>query len=201
MKTTLILFSLILINSCFGQNESTRVNRYAIKICASSFHVPFVGRSARLSFEYRINPYYSLEHEAGFFFDNSNGYMFRTDLKKYLKNDNNGTYIAIDLFHKYQTYSNSDTIVGILKSYTVKKNIETLSFKYGRVITFKFGMLLDFYCGLGIKFQQNKNSLSPEDNAHLPPLHDYNTNWILNKEQNRIYPNLMAGIKIGYRFK
>ena len=89
----------------------------------------------------------------------------------------------------------------MFKNYTVKKNIETLSFKYGKVIQYKYGILLDIYCGIGIKFQQNKNSLSHEENANLPPLFDYDTNWILNREQNKIYPNLLAGIKIGYRFK
>lgn len=201
MRTPLIICFVVLINHCFGQNDSTNVNRFSIKSCATSFHVPFVGRSARISFEYKIRPYYSIEHEIGLFFDNSTGYMFRTDVKKYLKSNNDGTYMAIDVFHKYQTYSNSDTIVGVLKKYDVKKYVETLSFKYGRVITFKFGLLLDFYCGLGVKFQQNTNSLSTEDNANLPPLHDYNTNWILNKAQNRVYPNLLAGLKIGYRFK
>jgi hypothetical protein len=163
--------------------------------------VPYVGRSARIGIEYRIKPYYTIEHEAGLFFDNSKGYMYRTDIKKYLEGWDDGTYISIDLFHKYQTYSSSDTILGVLTDYRVNKTVETVSFKYGRVITFKFGLLLDFYCGLGIRFQQNKNTLTSEQNAYLPPRYDYNTNWILNRQQNRVYPNLLAGIKIGYRIK
>ena len=201
MKQLLVTLFLSQVFFTFGQQDVSCVNKLAIKLCATSYHVPFVGRSARIGVEYRIKPFYSLEHELGFFFDNSTGYLFRTDVKKYFKKYNDGTYLAIDLFHKYQTYSNTDTILGVLKSYTVRKNIETISLKYGQVVTFKFGLLLDFYCGLGVKFQQNKNSLSSEDNSNLPPLHDYNTNWILNRAQNRIYPNLMAGIKIGYRFK
>jgi hypothetical protein len=198
MKATLIIISLLIFNSCFSQNDSTIDNRVALKFCISSLHVPYVGRSFRTCIEYRIKPFYSIENEAGLFFDNSKGYMFRTDIKKYLENYNDGTYISIDLFHKFQTYSASDTIFGTLTDYHVKKNIVTLSFKYGRVISFKFGLLVDLYCGIGIKFQQNKNTLSKEENANMPPLYDYNTNWILNREQNKVYPNLLAGLKIGY---
>lgn len=201
MKTTLIIICLLIFKSCFCQIDSTNVNRIALKLCVSSLHVPYVGRSVRTSIEYRIKSFYSIEHEAGLFFDNSKGYMFRTDIKKYLESYNDGTYISIDLFHKFQTYSASDTISGTLTDYHVKKNIETLSFKYGRVITFKCGLLVDLYCGIGIKFQQNKNTLSKEENANMPPLYDYNTNWILNREQNKVYPNLLAGLKIGYVIK
>jgi len=200
MKLIIISLFICLTNIIFSQNDSIKRNNISIKTCISSLHVPYVGRSLRIGFEYNIRANYSLEHEIGLFFDNSTGSIFRTDIKKYLTGGNNVNYISLDLFYKNQKYSNADSIYGVLKQYTVNKKVETFSLKYGKIIRYKSGFLLDFYCGIGIRFQQNKNSLSSNDNQHLPTLYDYNTNWILNKEQNRIYPNLLAGLKIGYQF-
>jgi hypothetical protein len=142
-----------------------------------------------------------LEHEIGFNFYDSRGFMLRTDVKRYQYSGRNSQYVGIDLFYKNQNYHTSDTIFNGNVQYQVFKNVVALSLKYGEVTTFKFGLVLDFYIGLGLRFIQNRNTLSPIENKGMAPTSDYGPNLIMNRAGNRLYPNVLVGLKIGYKLK
>jgi hypothetical protein len=193
--TIFILISL----QAFAQSDSTIRTLKVLKISALSFRVPYVGSSARISYEYGISKRFSLEHEIGFNFYDTRGFMLRTDIKRYLKSGRNSDYVGIDLFYKNQNYHTADTIVNNYIQYDVSKNVLALSLKYGQVATFKFGLVLDFYVGLGLRLIQNRNTLSSKENSKMEPTSDYGPNLILNKAGTRFYPNVLFGFKIGYK--
>lgn len=193
---------LILINfQILAQSDSTIRTLKVFKISALSFRVPYVGSSVRISFEYGISKKFSLEHEIGINFYDSKGFMLRTDVKRYLSSGRNSEYVGIDLFYKNQNYHTADTILNNYVQYDVSKNVLALSLKYGQVTTFKFGLVLDFYVGLGLRLIQNRNTLSPTENFNMEATSDYGPNLIMNRAGNRIYPNVLFGLKFGYKLK
>jgi len=195
ITTTLILISM----QCFSQSDSTLRNLKVLKISALSFRVPYVGSSARVSYEYGISEKITLEHEVGFNFYDSKGFMIRTDVKRYMNSGSNSNYWGIDLFYKNQNYTTSDSILDNYASYKVHKNVLALSLKYGEVKTFNFGLVIDFYLGLGIRLIQNRNTLSTLENSKMEATSDYGPNLIMNKAGSRLYPNILFGLKIGYK--
>jgi hypothetical protein len=195
ITTILILLSL----HSFSQSDSTFRHLKVLKISALSFRVPYVGSSARISYEYGISDKFTLEHEVGFNFYDSKGFMLRTDVKRYLNSGNNSNYLGIDLFYKNQNYTTSDTLLNNYTFYEVHKNAIALSVKYGQVKTFNFGLIIDFYFGVGIRLIQNRNTLSTIENSSMEATSDYGPNLIMNKAGTRLYPNILFGLKIGYK--
>lgn len=184
-----------------AQETQIKQNRLFVKVIPTSLHVPYVGRSLRVSCEYRIKEYFSIENEFGFFFDNSKGYIAKFEFKYYFDKPNEGLYCSGELYYKNQNYSTSDNFGNELKEYTVNKNIECLTIKWGNLRVFKYGFIVEPYAGIGIRFQQNRNSLSATDNLSMEATTDYGPNIILNQARNRVYPNITAGIKVGLRLK
>jgi len=194
--TILILTNL----QAFAQSDSTIQVLKVIKISALSLRVPYVGSSARISYEYGISKKFSLEHEIGFNFYDTKGFMLRTDVKRYTyTSSSNSEYFGIDLFYKNQNYQTTDTILNNYTEYSVSKNVIALSLKFGQVTTFKFGLILDFYMGLGLRLIQNRNTLSSNENINMQATSDYGPNLILNRAGTRLYPNVLFGLKIGYK--
>lgn len=209
-KFVFLLF--IISNFSFGQNSVGNDSKVSVKISPLSLIQPFVGPCAKLSIEYRVKNNIAFQNEIGIFFHSSSGFETRFEVKRYIEQPDKtiGNYFSMELFYKYQYYTTPYVIDTadpyeqnylILEPFDVNKHVESLTFKYGQLNVFKYGFIIDAYCGLGIRFQQIKNSLSTDDNASLPPTSDYGPNLILDKARNTIYPNLLLGVKIGFRVK
>lgn len=199
MKSIFLIAILGFVLPANVEAQSLGGNRLLVKFSPLSLHVPYVGRSLRLGCEYKIKEHISLENEFGFFFDNSKGYLGKMELKFYSDALDQRNYFSGELYFKNQYYTTSDSFGLELREYNVTKNVECLTFKYGTVAVFKFGFLVDAYIGLGIRFQQNENTLTQYENDHMESTSDYGPNLILNRAGNRVYPNFTAGIKIGFR--
>ncbi len=202
----------LIAGSCFSQKATDFDNRMCFKISPLSFIPAYVGPCAKLSVEYKVKDAIAFQHEVGVFFYSSKGYETKFEVKRYInKNDFvHGTYFSVEFFYKYQSYTTPlfvDTADPyeqnyiVLQPFEVNKNVESLSIKYGQLSVFKFGLITDVFCGIGIRFQQVRNSLSETDNEQLPPTSDYGPNLILDKARNTIYPNFVLGVKIGFRIK
>lgn len=206
MRFTVLYF--LLCFTAFGQYDQ----RLSLKISPLSFVTPYTGPIAKLSLEHKCRNNVALQYEGGLFFYQSRGGSVRVELKNYLGSgtETAGDYLSLEAFYKYQAYT-TDKVVDtadpyeqnyiILDPFDVRKHAESLTVKYGNLRVLKCGFVVDVFCGLGIRFQQTRNSLSPDDNAAMPATSDYGPNLILNKAMNRILPNIVAGIKIGWRLK
>lgn len=199
MKKLITIFLILQSVNGLSQTDSTYRHLKVLKVSALSFRVPYVGSSARLSFEYGISDKFTLEHEAGFNFYDSKGFMLRTDVKKYISSGSTSNYWGIDLFYKNQNFTTSDSILNNYSFYEVFKNALALSIKHGEIKTFRCGLVLDFYLGLGIRLIQNRNTLSPIENMNMQATSDYGPNLIMNKAGIRLYPNILFGLKVGYK--
>lgn len=207
----LLVVLLFLSTACFAQGDSLFQYRLAVKVAPLSPFMPYYGNSIRAGVDYRVNEKVAIVPEAGFFFYNGTGVCGRLELRFYRWMDAYGSgadYFSGELFYKYQDYTVKafvDTADPYEQNYivapefNVTKNVECLTFKYGYQQLFRFGLVTDVFCGLGIRFQQTKNSLTPEENAWMEPTSDYGPNLILNQERNRIYPNLVVGVRLGWR--
>lgn len=191
--------------------RDTADTRLSVKLSPLSLLGAYVGPCARVSLEHRIHNSWAAQYDVGIFFYSTRGATIRTELKRYLNNEGrtSGKYLSAELQYKYQRYttpkvSEHDTIDGDvfeLDPFDVSKNVECLTFKFGNVVAWHSGLVLEVFCGLGIRFQQIRNSLSPYDNEHMPSTSDYGPNIILDRAGNYIRPNLVAGVKIGYSFR
>ena len=212
MKFILLLICFT-VNSCFSQTDSIEIQdqRLSVKISPLSFITLYTGPCAKLSLEYKVKNNIAFQNEFGLFFYSSTGWETKFEVKRYFDYPGitAGNYFALEGFYKYQTYTTpniADTTDPyeddvILAPFDVTKKVQSFTFKYGWLNVFKYGFLVDAYCGLGIRFQQTKNSLSVEDNANIPATSDYGPNLIMDQARNRIYPNLLVGVKIGFRIR
>jgi len=207
MKLLPIIFSLLALCS-FAQptdeNEETYDQRLSVKISPLSFITPYTGPCAKLSVEYKPS-HIAFQQEFGMFFYSSKGFETKSEVKYYTHAEE---YFSIEAFYKNQRYTTPDIIdtsdtydqdYVILHPFDVWKNVGSLSFKYGTLKVFRYGFVTDIYCGIGIRVQQTHNSLSAEDNASMPPTSDYGPNLILDKARTLVYPNIVLGVKIGWR--
>ena len=203
-----LVFCLLISNCCFAQKE----NFFCLKVSPLSFITPYTGPSLRIGTEFKLKNTYSFCAEFGTFVLGSKGYLFKPELRYYLPSETklSGEYFGVELFFKNQSYVadytqyDGDTVnhPGVKQNgiFNVQKNVECFTLKYGEQTITKFGLLIDMYCGLGIRLQQNRNSLTASANNALVSSSDYGPNLMTDKAGNRVYPNLVAGIRIGFAF-
>lgn len=206
-----LLFFLLLSSVAAAQQHDSIDSRLSVKLSPLSLPGVYVGPCARISLEHKLRSSWAAQYDAGVFFYSTKGMTFRAELKRYLNNAGrtSGKYLSAELQYKYQRYttpavSEHDTIDGDvfdLDPFDVSKNVECLTFKFGNIKVWRSGFILEVFCGLGIRFQQVQNSLSAYDNEHMPSTSDYGPNIILDQAGNHVYPNLVAGVKVGYSFR
>jgi len=180
-------------------------SKLCIKIAPLSMLNAFNGYSPRVGIEYRIKDYWSIYNEAGFFLYRG-GVLTKFEIKNYLEDYKNvGNYVSAELFYKYQSWGDWDSVhvdgKTYRKDFTISKHVECLTIKYGNMKVYAFGIVVDVFAGLGIRFKQAKNTLTYEENMNIQHSSDYGPNVFVNEGRNRIYPNFDFGIKIGYRIK
>lgn len=192
--------------------DSTINSKLCVKIAPLSNLGIYAGPSFRAGIEYKIKDKISFYNEFGWFYLYGQGGLTKFEIKKYLNNSdlNVGNYLSVELFYKYQQYNatdtisflnSSNTITKYSKDYFVSKNVECLTIKYGSMTVYKFGIVVDLFVGLGIRLKQANNTLTTTENNNIQHSSDYGPNVFTNEAGIKVYPNLDAGIKIGFNFK
>jgi hypothetical protein len=203
MKQFLFFFFFIISLNSFSQSDPYAEAKISAKLYPMAFYPGYAGPSVRMSLEYRIKNNISLENQAGLFFYYSKGYTAALECKYYTGENKliEGRYFSAEFFYKNQSYNRSDSIGAEWKVFSVSKNVECLTFKYGNLKIYDSGFVFDAFAGLGVRFQQNTNTLSAEENAEINSSSAYRVYRILHQAGNKVYPNFVASIKIGWRIK
>ena len=187
-------------------------SRVCVKIVPLSNLGIYVGPSFRAGVEYKIKNSISFYNEFGWFYVYGQGGLTKFEIKKYLNNSNLnvGDYFSAELFYKYQQFNTSDTIgfitsskttTSYYKDYSVSKNVECLTIKYGNMTVYKYGFVVDLFVGLGVRLKQAYNTLTTDENNHIEHSSDYGPNVFVNEAGFKVYPNFDIGIKVGYNIK
>lgn len=217
MKRTIfiLLFSCYFFNA-IAQSDSLSENKLCLKIAPFSMIDSYNGSSLRLGFETKLKNNFATHIELGtffphsfinsFWFRNNKGLLFKAELKRYLnkKSITSGLYNSIELFYKYQLYNTSDSInisPNYYKDYTVNKNVYCASLKFGELIVYKSGFVIDISVGLGVRYKHANSTLSYQENENILGVGDNSTNILSNKAGKFVHPNVVFGIKFGYRLK
>lgn len=134
------------------------------------------------------------------------GYIIRPSLKYYFTKNGapTGRYVEGEYFFKDQDYIFKDILeienLRYEKRYAMKRKINGLSFKYGRVLLLGKGFRLDYYAGIGIRYIDSESDLTKsESDAILTGAEGDCTlqEDIIRKIGHYWYPNFLLGIKIG----
>lgn len=210
MRTTILIIFLGLGINFYGQD--TIDNKLCFKLAPLSLIDPYSGSSIRIGTEYKLKGRTSLYNEIGTYFPsfnglkNNNGIILKTEFKFYFNHDamTSGSYISGELFYKYQSFSTWDTIQikpDYRQEYTVSKNVECFTIKFGAMEVYKNHLIFDFFIGAGVRVKQIKNTLTTDENNKIQSDGDYGTNLAIGMAGQSVYPNIDMGIKIGYRIK
>gem|GEM_PF-1507342 len=208
------------INQVKLKHFSSSDNRILVKTTPLSLVNFFDGPSYKISLEFKLIRNTSLEIGWGNFLSystengsNGKGFILNPELKYYLNHSHQATgrYLAIDYNYKDQKYGWSDTVVskqGALiqkdyKDYTIHKFLTTANLKYGILRVYKNTLVLDYFFGVGIKFKSTSSGLSAEETNSIVHPGDYGGGYvpIKNETGTFVYPNVMAGLKLGFRLK
>jgi hypothetical protein len=172
----------------------------------------FDGASVRLNGEIKIAPAYAAGLEGGFYLPylkatkiEPHGFLIRPSIKKYLNGKtNSGKFIALEYMYKKQGFDFRDSIVidtdRYEKQYTIKRQVHSIVFKYGKLINIGKRLVLEWYCGIGIRhIRSHSNLTAAEEDGILtgeagdcPVQED-----IIRLTGTRIFPDFRGGIKVG----
>lgn len=220
MKFKLTTLFIAFTNICFAQHEIPIENKISIKTSPLSLIDPFGGYSYRIGTEFKISRNIAATIEYGRYFSigksdkinlklNTRGFIIKPELKMYLNNrkQTQGKYIALEFLFKKINFDYKDSIKlssqpVFQKKYNIFKNIYCINAKYGKLNIYTNKFVFEWYIGIGLRFINGHTSLSKEESDGV--LTGENHGDIIGKLQreiSHIYPNLNAGIKIGYLLK
>jgi hypothetical protein len=137
---------------------------------------------------------------------NNTGITIKGELKRYYNKEkiSSGIYHSIELFYKYQSYATTDTIEAqpnYQKDYNVYKNVYCTTLKFGELNVYKCGIVQDLSVGLGIRYRSSTSTLTAEENNNILGIGDNSANVIVNAAGKFYAPNILIGIKLGYKVK
>lgn len=211
-KNNILLLFLFFAKIAFGQ-DSLNDNKLCLKVAPLAIFDIYNGMAPRVGIEYKLIHNYSLYHEIGTYIPNVNsmnsnqGIILRTEFKRYLNRSSvsSGNYLSIELFYKYQQYNTNDSIrsaINYTRDYSVFKSVGCFNVKYGSMKIYKFNMIVEYFISLGLRYKVTRSNLSQQENDNLVSTDDsYNINLLVNRAGTFLFPNVDAGIKIGYKLK
>lgn len=202
----------------FGQTDSLTDNTFCIKVSPLSLIDPYGGNSYRLGAEFKIFGNYAFSAEGGGYiangltgFTNAHGFIVKPELKLYLNKQHKteGKFVSIEYQYKNILFDYSDSISipqtpTYDKKYTIQKNINCMTLKYGELFTCgaKNRLVMEWHAGLGIRMVNGRSDLTPEEEAGIYRPGDNSVIYaLITQLGNYTLPNIDLGIKIGYRFK
>lgn len=201
----------------FGQDSLSQTTpcKLCFKVLPLIILDPYSGSSIRFGSEWKVKKNFAMNTELGFFtpksillsdvLKNNKGFTIRAEFKFYRNYYYyEGEYFSFDLFYKHQSFSTSDTInlgTKYLKEYSLVKNVFAINFNYGIVNVYYDKFIVEFCVGGGVRLKMFDSGLSPEENDHIVRESDYSTNVFNHKEGQMFAPNIVIGVKFGYKFK
>jgi hypothetical protein len=219
------LFLLLVANVSFGQKDEAPGTIYNLKnspdpddnkLSLNFAPLPLLSfpySSVQFGAEVKLYNNISGAIQAGFFSPTSqvNGYIIRPEIKLYLNSSGqaSGDYCAIDFMYKKESYNYTDSILltpAYVKTFPENKTVYYFDIKYGEVIIGGNVIVVDVFFGLGVRVKRVTSNLTPQEVSHMdftPPGEtdpsdiDGGTYEI----GNFIYPNIEAGITIGFKIK
>jgi hypothetical protein len=212
MKLLFVFFFLLLGVVGHAQMQSeTNVHRNRLSVFIDPLPLldTYSGSSYRGGFEMKAVKRFAVCLEGGGYFRNFNGlhdvrgYVFKAEVKHYLSPEleNMGLYLSAEYFYKRQGYSFSDTIDATPdypRAYRMEKYITACNLKIGVMTVERWNIVLDAYAGLGIRVKHTSSDLTAYEREHRKFYNDSQSDPLVNGVGNFIYPNLVAGFKIGY---
>lgn len=211
IKLAISIFLLVfIVPYCHSQTDS--LNKILIKWTPTAL----IGYSSlQFAGEFYYTGKRSVQLEYGiilphsFYNSNEKGHKIRLEHRNYF-NKQETWYLAPELnfvFVQYDTEKrfseNPETesyINSELKTVGMQKIISTANFKIGYQYIFKKPKIaLDFYVGLGVRYVNTTFTSYPTVGEYIPPI----DNWLAApfEEGNRVIPNGIVGVKIGYKIK
>lgn len=170
----------------------------------------FHGPSINAGIEVRANDRFSFYGEFGKFIPNmllssnndQKGHTFLIEAKRYLKSGK--TYFSLQYMRGVQNYIHADIInydqdYADYYEYTINKNFQDFSIRYGGVYVFKNRFTFNPYIGLGLRHHKADAELT-----YQQPIERQNDgsnsshNWI-HKNGSQFYPKMHAGMRFGIK--
>lgn len=208
------------INQVKVKNFNSLDNRFLIKTTPLSLINFFDGPSYKIDLEFKLIKNTSLQIGFGNFISyskepgsNGKGIIINPEIKYYFSHNNQaiGRYLAIDYNYKDQKYGWSDTVIikqgSVIqkeyKGYTIHKFLNTANLKYGILRVYKNIFVVDYFFGIGIKFKNTSSTLTTEEANSIIHTGDYGGGYepIKNEIGTFVYPNFIAGLKLGFKVK
>lgn len=220
LKTkTLLQISLLALFSinAYSQDETNPDNQLLLTLAPLALIDLFDGASYRPGFEVKLKRNIAFAFQGGGYVNyfqstkiNPKGVVLKPSVKYYLDRQHrtSGRYVAVEYQYKSQDYDFRDSIAIVdtrtYRQYGIRRTVNCLSFKYGNLKNYGRHFVVEWYGGLGIRYMQSRSELSAlEEDGVLPgrrlecPLQEN----LIRITGNRVYPNFLLGIKIGYRVK
>lgn len=201
-----ITWSLLSFGQKKKEKDSIIDDSYSFKTCIKIAPLsPFmkeIGPSFRMGIEYRVKDRISIYNELGVFAMKSQGMSGSMELKFYENGAKRlgGTFWSIEFFCKSQFFHLRDDLGGTSVTYTLNKNVQSLTFKVGHTIIARRGFVFEIFTGLGARFSQNRNSLTRNLDALLPGNKNY-PQILYKREGELTFLNFQFGCRIGFRLK
>ncbi|MGV3698259.1 DUF3575 domain-containing protein [Flavobacterium sp.] len=193
-----------------GQND-TKDKYLMLTLAPLALLDIYDGASLRGGAEFRFNERLAVTFQGGTYLKYLNatkidpeGYLVRPGIKYYLSKRKYQRYIALEWMHKEQSYDFLDKLivdeVGVEKQYGMKRKINAVTVKYGKLVNLGSQWVLDWYVGLGIRRIDSQADLSSEEIEYIDSVGNDCTMQenLIRQRGNMIYPDLALGVKIGY---
>lgn len=193
-----------------GQTNELATPKWMIKTSPLSLIDVFGNTSAVVSIEVKRRKSTSIEIGAGIFYhslgyglQNNRGWRSAIELRHYFKQQND-RYLAINLAYKNQSYEFIESIqIGNSDPYEKQnayhKKVTTLNVLYGlQKITLNKRFFLNPYVGVGLRYKQVTASGLTQEERQARDYGDSSVLLYMNSLEQKLYPNLALGFKIGW---
>jgi hypothetical protein len=167
--------------------------------------------------EHRLQPQLSLQHEIGYITSYALpnvydywGIRLHSEIRKYLKpleRDKKNTYMAVEIFGKYNESSDEFWYCRDFCQYSqriLRKRVRVstgIAFEYGWQRIFRDNFLLDVVFGAGVKHSQIISDTLPPDLKDATQDGSFFSNFLSDMSVAPISLNFILGIKLGYVLK
>jgi len=217
IRGLLSLFLIVLGNSVYSQKDTLRDNIIILTLAPIALVDIFDGASYRPGLEFKLRKNISFSVEAGGYLKyirlskiDPEGYFVKPVIKYYLNRSHRigGRYIALEYQFKKQNYEFKDSLevndIRFEKQYPIRRTVNSVSVKYGDLINYGKHFILEWYCGAGVRIMRSGSQLTPDEQDGLLTGTENGcifSDEFIRRPGNRVYPNFLVGLKIGYRIK
>jgi hypothetical protein len=137
------------------------------------------------------------------------GINVKPELKVYLNKHKRtiGSFVSFEYQYKSVIFNYSDSIRLTInntyfKTYTINKTVNCFTIKYGATMVSKKNFFFEYHFGIGVMLTNGYSNLSSEEVGKIYRPGDNSLIYsYLSTFDKATYPNIDAGIKLGFRIK